>query len=79
MLNKRDYIGAMTIVKFEKSTNKADTLTNEWHAYAAFHNGDYEIARKVIHVYLGLCSQTHPYVSGSMVIHFVHINHICNM
>lgn len=47
MLDKRDYIGAMTIVKFEKSSNKADALTDQWLAYAAFHNGDYEIARKV--------------------------------
>ncbi len=49
MLEKRDYTGAMTLLKFQKSTSTIDPLTNQWLAYAAFHNGDFELARKVSH------------------------------
>ena len=53
MLEKRDYTGAMTILRFQKSTGKIDPLINQWLAYSAFHNGDFEVAKKVYN-YTGL-------------------------
>lgn len=47
LLANRDYTGAITLLKFQKSTGTADVGTGLWLAYAAFHNGDYETARKV--------------------------------
>ena len=47
MLEKRDYTGAITLLRFQKNTSKIDPLANQWLAYAAFHNGDFEVARKV--------------------------------
>ena len=47
LLSNRDYTGAITLLKFQKSTGTADIGTGLWLAYAAFHNGDYETARKV--------------------------------
>ena len=47
LLERRDYTGAITLLKFRQNTKKADTDSALWLAYAAFHNGDYQTARKV--------------------------------
>ena len=46
-MERRDYTGAINLLKFKQNTKKADTYSALWLAYAAFHNGDYQTARKV--------------------------------
>ncbi len=41
-LERCDYVGAMTILQFDKTTG-AENIPM-WLAYSAFHNGDYKLA-----------------------------------
>ena len=47
LLEKRDYTGAITLLRFQRSSGKIEPHTGQWLAYAAFHNGDFQTARKV--------------------------------
>jgi len=40
-LDKRDYVGAITLLEFTKSTGMPLEETEEWLAYCSFHLGDY--------------------------------------
>lgn len=42
---QRDYIGALTLLEFLRSTGKASADNDLWIAYASFHGGDYERTR----------------------------------
>eukprot|EP00002_Diphylleia_rotans_P017202 TRINITY_DN333_c0_g1_i1.p1 TRINITY_DN333_c0_g1~~TRINITY_DN333_c0_g1_i1.p1 ORF type:complete len:554 (+),score=141.49 TRINITY_DN333_c0_g1_i1:64-1725(+) len=68
LINSRDYVGAMTLLEFQKSTEKIDDKLMLWLAYSAFHLGDFKKALKiyqdllatgsadpVVHVYVACC------------------------
>lgn len=44
-LQSRDYVGAITLLEFVRSTGKASSDTDLWMAYCCFHSGDYQRAR----------------------------------
>lgn len=46
-LTKRDYVGAITLLEFLKSTGQPVEKTEEWIAYCAFHLGDYSKSLQV--------------------------------
>uniref|UniRef100_A0A674PM92 Intraflagellar transport protein 56 n=1 Tax=Takifugu rubripes TaxID=31033 RepID=A0A674PM92_TAKRU len=43
-LQKRDYLGALTLLEFKMSIGEEDDLTSLWMGYCAFHLGDYRRA-----------------------------------
>ncbi|RXG60142.1 Intraflagellar transport protein 56 [Armadillidium vulgare] len=43
-LKKRDYVGAITLLEFQRNSGKADDKLDEWVGYCAFHLGDYKRA-----------------------------------
>ncbi|XP_068237656.1 intraflagellar transport protein 56 [Palaemon carinicauda] len=43
-LTKRDFIGAITLLEFQRNSGNADDLTDQWIGYCAFHLGDYKRA-----------------------------------
>jgi len=43
-INNHDYVGAVTLLEYQRGTSEANALTLPWLAYAAFHLGDYNKA-----------------------------------
>jgi intraflagellar transport protein 56 len=43
-LTKRDYSGALSLLDFNRSSNKSSDDVDAWLGYAAFHAGDYKRA-----------------------------------
>lgn len=41
-IKQRDFIGAITLLEFEKILNKENLQHQLWLAYCYYHNGDYE-------------------------------------
>ncbi|CAG0906041.1 unnamed protein product, partial [Cyprideis torosa] len=44
LLKARDYVGAMTVLEFDRNSGKGDDMTDSWIAYCAFHLGSYKRA-----------------------------------
>jgi intraflagellar transport protein 56 len=42
LLSKRDYVGAITVLKFKQHSSKNDSKISEWLAYAHFHYGEHD-------------------------------------
>eukprot|EP00055_Hartaetosiga_balthica_P002770 m.5214 g.5214 ORF g.5214 m.5214 type:complete len:557 (+) comp2360_c0_seq1:144-1814(+) len=51
---KRDYVGALTLLEFLEGSNQHVDKHEEWVAYASFHLGDY---RKALQMYKGIASK----------------------
>eukprot|EP01137_Pigoraptor_chileana_P005442 Opistho-2@2870 len=67
-LEARDYMGAITLLEFNRHSGNADPKTDQWIAYCAFHNSDYKKAMEEyqgvvkkgncdpdVYTYLGCC------------------------
>ncbi|XP_074602731.1 tetratricopeptide repeat domain 26 [Brevipalpus obovatus] len=61
----RDYIGAITLLKYNKASGKDDPASNDlWTAYAYFHLGEYELAVQIYDNYLKSMSEESIKKSG---------------
>ena len=59
-LDRRDYVGALTLLEFMKSTGSPLGDTDEWMAYASFHLGDYRRAYDVSAFAFPCCRRVFP-------------------
>ncbi|KAJ1517844.1 Intraflagellar transport protein 56 [Coelomomyces lativittatus] len=66
-LHSRDYTGALTLLEFEKSTQKNFPLDSTlWMGFSAFHLGDYHRAMKI---YEELCQPKHPHYNSNFLLY----------
>uniref|UniRef100_A0A8D3DZT7 Intraflagellar transport protein 56 n=1 Tax=Scophthalmus maximus TaxID=52904 RepID=A0A8D3DZT7_SCOMX len=79
-LQQRDYLGALTLLEFQRSIGEKEEHADLWIGYCAFHLGDYKRAMEVcFHVCLIECVQLGAHIHNVPKIQYLNSDCLSRM